>query len=281
VARQRLADQPAGVRWSGTADAARQTEESAMSTQSGSTRIKFLAGVGATVVLCALASPEAQADTVLFQQWPAVSRDQADSINQSNFTSDDFTLAAAATLDKVVFEEAELGNETPASVKWYISSGLFGKNPIALGTASLTATLTSAGTSGNAFSLFTATFSLPNVSLAAGKYYLTLNNGQNVPPTGRTAGNLDYWAIHATPGDSQTFQSVQVGNNVYTQTFMNHDEDAFQIYGTAGSGGGGGGGGGKGVPEPQTLWLLAAGALLTLGLARRRWSVADYTENHS
>jgi hypothetical protein len=220
-------------------------------------------------MLCTLAPAGVQADSLLYDNGPDLFAQQPDSINQFNFTSDDFTLSAAATLDKVVFAPAVLGSEVPDAVNWCIGTSLFSKN-IACGKATLATTLTSAAGSGHPFGHFSSTFALPNLSLAAGKYYLTLNSETNMAPPGGTAQNNDYWAISATSGDAETLQVV----NGFTQTFILHDEASFQIYGTTGSGGGGGGG--KGVPEPQTLWLLAGGLLLAF--ARLRWSAADYSE---
>jgi hypothetical protein len=217
----------------------------------------------AASVLLALGSASAQADSLLFDNGPDLFAQQPDSINQFNFTSDDFTLVAAATLDRVVFAPAVLGSEVPDAVNWCVGTSLFSKN-IACGNATLSTTLTSAAGSGHPFGHFSSTFSLPNLALGAGKYYLTLNDETNVAPSGGTAQNNDYWAISGNSGDAETLQVLSSG---FTQTFILHNEASFQIYGSAGSGGGGGGG--TGVPEPQTLALLFGG-LVSLALARHR-----------
>jgi hypothetical protein len=222
-------------------------------------------------VLLALAPAAAAADSNLFQQWPDGFPSSAnDSINQFHQVTDDFTLSAAATLDKVVFGERTLNlNGTiapiPATVSWSIGTSPFTSN-IGSGTATLTSTA-----NGTASSLhdFISTFTLPNLSVAKGTYYLTLTDGMDT--LAETCPvlcphNNDYWsATSATSGDAQ----VNPGFTNPSGPGPLNNEAAFQIWGTTSSGGGGGGGGGTRVPEPETL-LLLTGGLLSLVLSRRR-----------
>jgi hypothetical protein len=228
------------------------------------TRVRVLEGAGAASLLLIGAPAGVQADSLLYDNGPDIFVQQPDSTNQFNFTSDDFTLATAATVDKVVFAPAVLGSGVPDAVNWCIGTSLFSKN-IACGKATLATTVTISAGSGQPFGHFSSTFALSNLALGAGKYYLTLNNETN----GGTAQSNDYWALSANSGDAETLQVLPSG---YTQLFSLHNEASFQIYGTVSSSGGGGGvgsGGGKGVPEPQMLLLLSSG-LLSLALSRRR-----------
>jgi hypothetical protein len=228
--------------------------------------ISHLAGAAAAGALLALGPASARADALLYDNGADLFSSSPETINKFHAVTDEFTLSAAATIDKVVFAEAVLGTSTPLTIDWCVGSSPFGGSCVKSATISATSTST-----GGAFGHWSSTFSLPDLPLSAGTYYLTLSNGTDTPLSNPNfAHDNDYWAVSDhTPVDAQllTLSSPP-------PTTVSSDV-SFQIYGTAGSSGGGGGGG-TGVPEPQTLWLLAAGTLLTLGFARRRWSAADY-----
>jgi hypothetical protein len=140
----------------------------------------------------------------------------------------------------------------PASVDWCIATAAFGTN-IACGSAAVTATPTGF-TSGN-LTDYKSAFSLPDLSLAAGKYFLTLGSVVNTD-----GSQNDYWGTTggATSGDallSPGFTGTGPSN-------LNHDA-SFQIFGsTSGS---------TAVPEPSSGALLAIGLLpLLLGAIRSR-----------
>lgn len=229
-------------------------------------RRKALVSLGAFALLWLPAPSSLRAD-LLYDNGPDNQNpSKIDTINSAHQVSDDFTLSASSVLTSAVFaEETLLGGlcggvactatPVPASVEWCIATTAFGTN-IACGTAAVTASLTGF-TSGN-LTDYKSAFSLPDLSLAAGKYlkyFLTLGNAVNTD-----GSQNDYWGTtgSATSGDAL----LSPGFTGPGPSNLNNDA-SFQIFGsTSGS---------TAVPEPSSGGLLAVGLLsLLLGASRSR-----------
>jgi len=223
---------------------------------------KALFSFAAFALLLLPAAPSLRAD-LLYDNGPDnQNTSKMDTINSAHQVSDDFTLSASSVLTSVVFaEETLLGGlcggvpctatPVPASVDWCIATAAFGTN-VACGSAGVTATPT--GFTSGSLTDYSSAFSLPNLSLAAGKYFLTLGNAANTD-----GSQNDYWGTtgSATSGDallSPGFIGPGPGN-------LNNDA-SFQIFGTVS--------GSTAVPEPSFRAVLAAGLLALLFRSRRR-----------
>ena len=239
-----------------------------MATYTRTTRITKLAGITTASTLAALAAAGVQADTKLYDNGAdAFTYPTRDSLNASSVIADEFTLSAAATLDRVTFAEFTLNfnGTTPAvpqTIKWCIGTSAFGSS-VGCGTATITPTATGTRSGSPNYFDFSSSFDLPSLSVAAGTYFLSLTDGTDTISGHPTLPhNNDYWAnTAATSGDA--LGGSPTGG---TSSSLN-SEMSFQIYGTVANGGGGGGG--TSVPEPQTALLLTSG-LLSLALSRRR-----------
>ena len=236
---------------------------------------------GISLLLLLMTAGVSAADSLLYDNGPdALSFQATDFISFSagtvpntvtNLVTDNFTLSATSTLDKVVFAELSLipnGSESvPLFVNYAIGTTPFGTDamgphigggtggPLML-TPTGTMELTPTG-SGEAHD-YSASFALPDIVLPAGTYYLTLDAATNTVP-----GANDYWAVtDATSGDA-IFRSIEDGTGLTSTRDLNN-EPSFQIYGMVGvpvpiTG----------VPEPGSLGLLALG-LLAVALFERR-----------
>lgn len=237
--------------------------------------------VGISLLMLLMAT-DVSADTLLYDNGPdAFSFQATDFIsfsagtfphNVTNLVTDDFTLSADSTLDKVVFAELSLipnGSESvPQFVNFAIGTTPFasdamgphtgGGTGLLMPTPTGTMELTPAG-SGEAHD-YSATFALPlpNIFLPAGTYYLTLDAATNTAPLAN-----DYWALtDATSGNAMS-RSIEDGTGVTSTRDLNN-EPSFQIYGMAGAIPPP-----TGIPEPAT-WGLLVLALLALTLLRLR-----------
>ena len=130
--------------------------------------------------------------------------------------------------------------DTALTVDWSITTSPFG-SAVYSGTANLSQSLLFQNSLG--FDVDLESFVLGNLSLAAGTYYLELQNG--------TVNNKDLLYWDENDGKSLAFENL-VGPI---------DSESFDIFGTATK-----------VPEPASLAALAVG-LCMVGYARRRREV--------
>lgn len=173
-------------------------------------------------------------------------------VNSGYAVADSFTLTGTSTLTGVanvglwvVYVDTGTGN-SPVSLDWGISAtpdfgSSFGGN---------TASLTSALLSGNhyGYDIYTSSFSLPNIVLGPGTYYLTLQNGS------ASQGGKVFWDVNNGP--SVAFSPGNLANQL---GYQGSDSDSFQILGDTSA-----------APEPASTAMFLSGLALVAGLARRK-----------
>lgn len=165
--------------------------------------------------------------------------------------SDSFTLSQASILTGVNFGVWILPTDVLTSVDWAITSTP-GTYPVT-GTAAVTTgsalTPTSNYGGGGIYQVSVDSFSLPNISLAAGTYYLVLQNSVTV------ANSVAYWDENDGPSSATENATGSIGS------------ESFQILGDAGIGT---------TPLPAALPLFASGlgGLGLLGWRRKKKAAA-------
>ncbi|HKW98107.1 MAG TPA: PEP-CTERM sorting domain-containing protein [Bryobacteraceae bacterium] len=217
---------------------------------------KGLLKISAFILLFALRPPGLRADVLLYDNG-ADNHDFTNviTINSFHHASDEFTISATATLDKIIFAEDVLilfgGPATPKTIDWCIGTAAFAGD-IGCGTGAITPTSTAF--SDATFTNFVSELSLPSLPVAPGNYFLTLGNA-----TDTGLGN-DYWGTTgASPDATLSFKNPVTG---IVTTSGTSGEPSFQIFGTTGSP--------SAVPEPGTLALLVLALIPTCALAPRR-----------
>lgn len=184
-----------------------------------------------------LAASAAQAD-VLYNNSPLNGNIDSYGISSGYSAADSFTLSSAATVTGVDFGVWNLIGDVTTSVDWSIVTSPTGGSVVASGTAGVVAT--SLGNNGG-FDLYTDTISIPDVSLAAGSYWIELQNA------GSGSGTVA-WDVN--DGPSSAWDNI---DGYVTAS------NAFDIKGTE-----------TPVPEPVTVALLGGGLLGLAGLRRRK-----------
>lgn len=171
----------------------------------------------------------------------------AGSISGGDATTNSFTLAGRSTLTGVNFGGwTELGNVV-TSVDWAITStpNIFPIN----GTAAVTSGVLH--TNPKVYSVGIDSFSLPNITLAAGTYYLVLQNA--VTTNGSGVG----WDLDN--GSSVAWNTYWGSTQNIPTAFGGSGSEYFELLGTPAP-----------VPEWRT-WLMMITGLGAAGVMLRRW----------
>jgi len=199
-------------------------------------RREFLT-LASALILLALAVP-ASAGT-LYTNGPIKGSDDAATINFGFSVSDSFTLLTTSALGGVDFGVWLLPGDTVSSVDWAIGTSAF-DNSMGHGKGIVSGTFQFTNAYG--YNIYSDSFDLPGLDLAAGSYYLTLQNAS-------AGGDPVYW--DENEGPSAAYQSSG-GPGIKI------DSESFDIRSAV-----------VATPEPGTMILL--GSFFGLGgLLRRR-----------
>jgi hypothetical protein len=165
----------------------------------------------------------------------------------TNLVSDSFTLTASATITMITFSDwiIPVSGATPEAVQWDIGSSAFGSDLGSAADVTLSSTLFCADVDPacdiQGFDIYSSSFGL-DVSLAAGTYWLTLENAT------ASDGTDGSWGTGFTSGGS----AAEVSDS---QGIGNIPSEFFQIDGVT-------------TPEPGSLALGGAGLVLLAAAGR-------------
>ena len=170
---------------------------------------------------------------------------------QAALYQNSFTLSSSSILTGVNFGASGFENTTISTVDWAITTSP-STFPSSFNTAAVT-TNSVVGTFGNGFGVTFQTmldsFSLPNISLAGGTYYLVLQNA-----TDGTAADDFFW--DESSGGSSLASRIPPGG----ATPSDVSSESFQIMGTPAAA----------TPLPAAFPLFATGLVVVGFLVRRR-----------
>lgn len=193
--------------------------------------------VAALAAASALAAGAASA-SVLYDNGSLDSENEAWTINHGYAVSDSFTLTSAATVTGVTFGAWTFSGDSISSVDWGITStpGDYVDTATAMVTSGPTTV------NGGGYHVGVDSFSISPESLAAGTYYLVLQNASV------TGGDFAFWDENDGPSTATDNPDGPIGS------------ETFQILG------------GAAVPEPASWALMIMGVFGMGAVLRRRRS---------
>ncbi len=212
------------------------------------------------ILLGAMGSFPALADTTLYDNTGSTSYGYNDNgafyINYGWEVSDSFTLASNSTLTGVNMIAWLAPGDTMTQLDWLITDTAFGSNTYASGTASVIDTYLGTDPHGWGWDLDQESFSLPDLSLAAGTYYLQLQNAVTMDggPAGWDDSDGPSDAVQAQPESSYLSDLNGMNDNFGTNS------ETFQILGQTENP----------TPEPSSFLLLASGLAGLAGVLKRK-----------
>lgn len=194
-----------------------------------------------TLITVLLFTIPASAGTV-FDAYPINGNIEGRTIGPPGFgITNPFTLPNPATLTGVNFGAWLDPGATITNIGWLLGTSAFGSD-IASGYATPISHTFFASSLFNDYDIDSVSFTFPDVNVAAGSYWLTL---QSVAATG---GGWVYWDVTSNTGSAIQSGSGWTGAN------------AFQILGNSAA---------AAAPEPASFLLLATGLAAALVLRRK------------
>jgi len=203
-------------------------------------------------ILSLLAGALTVAAGVLYDNGPGTG--QAGAWGMYYPVADSFTLAAPSNVTGANLYVWVTPGDSFTTLDWSILSSPIGGTTFASGSAAVSTSYGS--TIGATFDLDLSTFSIPEVALDAGTYWLMIQNAE------ATNGDSVYWDVN--DGPSQVWDFAEGGyispsscTNEFPLGTGNTCSDGFEILGDA-------------APEPATLAPLGCGLLLLCALRRHK-----------
>ena len=164
---------------------------------------------------CLLLSAPAWGEVVLYDNGPVNGAITAEAIYAGQAISDSFTLTNSSVLTGVTFGDWSGTGGTPTGVQWGISASIGGSD-LGGGDAGPSSVFVT-DSPDDLYFVYDSTFSLPDISLGPGTYYLTLQNAY-----------LQYWDVNDGPSAAYNGPADNLANTAVPGT----DSESFQILGT-------------------------------------------------